>query len=878
MMHKLSRRNLLILLAYLICAVGLTILVVRKQAIHPEPVFHQPHEKGKDPDKLGPQELFYLDRNYPATNVQKDVYQKHLKQAINFDKNAPRSHRGLDYPWTLEGPGNIGGRINTIAVHPVNPDVTLLGYSNGGIYRTDNGGASWVPVFDDQPSLSIGHISFDPHNPDRVWAATGDVNISGYYFLGSGVYRSDDQGVNWSYVGLSSTGVLSKVLVDPNNPQIIYAGSMGYPSHPGDEKGFFRSTNGGNSWEKTLTIDDSTGIIDLVTDPLQPGRVFAAAWTRIRSNTKGITVGPGTGLYKSEDYGATWENVTNGLPADDHSRTSVEMTNDGTLFLSYIGELSSGECAGYVESLQHIYKSIDGGISWDTIPSTPSHGVYCDLFGEFGWYFEALKVNPENSQDMFLLGVDMIRTLDGGLSWFEAAPPWWTYEVHADKHDLVYAHGELFVATDGGAYKTDIDQLGEWQDFENIPSTQFYRTAWSPHTPDQYYGGAQDNGTSGGNAAFFIEWLRIYGGDGFQPLFDPTEPHWIYVLTQNGSIAFSDDAGFDFRGLNKGLTGSRYWDMPFVMSSHDPKILFCGSYKMFRMNMQDSIREWKEISPDLTRGDTILGNRYPAITAIAQSDLDSMRIYAGTQDGLIWTTADGGLNWTNITDGTPGFFVTSITCSTVNPEGVIATYSGYRDNNHQPYIYRSENAGVLWEPIIAELPMMGVNNLYILPGWNDDVLFAATDGGVYVSRDAGFKWERLGSNMPYMPVYDIDYNPAENKIIAATFSRGIMTFPVEELDLVSSTRPGDQVSNELDVHLYPTITSNQLFISCNDFDSNGEDLQVSIYDMEGKMIRSQTEHSDEVHKVTFTDKSSPGLYVAKVQSGRKMKTLPFIMQ
>jgi WD40 repeat protein len=296
------------------------------------------------------------------------------------------------------------------------------------------------------------------------------------------------------------------------------------------------------------------------------------------------------------------------------------------------------------------------------------------------------------------------------------------------------------------------------------------------------------------------------------------------------------------------------------------------------MNMQDSIREWKEISPDLTRGDTILGNRYPAITAIAQSDLDSMRIYAGTQDGLIWTTADGGLNWTNITDGTPGFFVTSISCSTVNPEGVIATYSGYRDNNHQPYIYRSENAGVLWEPIIAELPMMGVNNLYILPGWNDDVLFAATDGGVYVSRDAGFKWERLGSNMPYMPVYDIDYNPAENKIIAATFSRGIMTFPVEELDLVSSTRPGDQVSNELDVHLYPTITSNQLFISCNDFDSNGEDLQVSIYDMEGKMIRSQTEHSDEVHKVTFMDKSSPGLYVAKVQSGRKMKTLPFIMQ
>ena len=204
------------------------------------------------------------------------------------------------------------------------------------------------------------------------------------------------------------------------------------------------------------------------------------------------------------------------------------------------------------------------------------------------------------------------------------------------------------------------------------------------------FGGAQDNGTSGGNASFFNEWPRYFGGDGFQPLFDPEEPDWMYVTVQNGIIYFRENASLEFERLTKGLSGSRYWDMPFVMSKHDPKILFCGSDRMFRMDMRDTSREWREISPDLTRGEMLLGSRYPAITSIAQSELDEMRLYAGTQDGLLWTTGDGGLNWTNITEGTPGFYVTSITCSTIHPQGVIATYSGYRDNDHQPYIYRSE--------------------------------------------------------------------------------------------------------------------------------------------------------------------------------------------
>jgi hypothetical protein len=289
---------------------------------------------------------------------------------------------------------------------------------------------------------------------------------------------------------------------------------------------------------------------------------------------------------------------------------------------------------------------------------------------------------------------------------------------------------------------------------------------------------------------------------------------------------------------------------------------------MFRIDMRDSIREWKEISPDLTRGDTILGNRYPAITSIAQSDLDPLRLYAGTQDGLIWTTADGGLFWENITDGTPGFYVTSITCSTIHPDGVIVTYSGYRDNDHQPYIFRSENAGLEWNAIQSDLPMMGVNSFYILPGWNDAILFAATDGGVYVSLDAGSGWERLGSNFPYMPVYDLDFNPVANTLIAATFSRGIMTFPIEELDLVSSTRnPGATMLSG--VQIYPTIVQNHLTLDFTNFSGQRGNATVPFLSTSGELIYS-SQVVVEVGKkdeIVLDRRFSPGLYLVNVKLG-----------
>ena len=858
-----------------ILVVGTLIAFISFQKNEVVPKHDKVEETPKRADGMNPNELFFADRNYPDYTVNYEAFMEQKKSLMLHDKLNPPSRRGLDAEWTLQGPGNIGGRVNVIAVHPTDPAIIFIGYSQGGIYRTEDGGQNWTAVFDDQASLTISDIKFDPTQSEHMWATTGDVNISGYHFIGTGIYESKDGGRTWQNKGLEFAGVLSKIAID-QDPQYIYVGSMGLPAQKGSQKGIFRSINGGNTWEQTLFIDDSTGIIDIVTDKTMPGRVFATSWTRVRSNTRGITMGPGTGVYRSDDYGASWVNLTNDLPSEPHSRTSVEITNDGTVFVSYVGTKEDGFCVGETEILEKVFKSTDSGTSWDTIPIGSTHNLPCDALAGFGWYFEAIKVNPENPDDIFILGVDLFRSVNGGLYWQEAAPPWWLYDVHADKHDLVFAHGLLYLGTDGGAYRTDINNTDFWEDFENIPSTQFYRTAWNPHTPDQYYGGAQDNGTTGGNENNFNEWPRILGGDGFQPLFDKDEPLWMYATTQNGAVYFSEDGGFDFDNFNEGLYGSRYWDMPFVQSPLDPKILFAGSYRVFTINMKDSLREWYTISPDLTKGDTILGNRYPTITAIAQSPLDSLRLYAGTQDGLIWTTDNGGTDWLNITDGTPGMFVTSIQCSHVKPQGVFATYSGYRDNHHQPYIFKSENAGLDWIPIAEDIPMMGVNNLFIMPSSEDTIMLVGTDGGVYVTFDEGLNWDRVGSNMPYFPVYDIDYNPVDNKIIAATFSRGIMTFPLDELQLETSVEP--DIALEDVVEIWPTISDGTFNIKWDSGMSAGLPIEVSFVDGSGKVLEKRMIFNEDKNEFRLSRPYSPGLYYFKLHSGNQYATKAVILQ
>ncbi|MFN8338522.1 MAG: hypothetical protein U0T36_05830 [Saprospiraceae bacterium] len=551
--------------------------------------------------------------------------------------------------WEVQGPGNIGARANTIAIDPKNSNNMLIGYSEGGIFRTQDGGQNWFPVFDDQFRLSIGDIVFDPQNSSVVYAGTGDPNISGFPFIGDGMYKSSDGGNSWQNIGLRETRVISQIRVSAQNNQVIYVSAMGIPFEKSNHKGVYKSVNGGQTWEQVLFINDSTGIADLVIHPSNHNIVYAAGWNRIRNNYRSVVDGPDAKIYKSENGGITWTVLGNGLPMDASSRIGIDISksNPNILYACY------AEAGNF--KLKGIYKSTNGGDSWTSLDVTEFKD---EIYGGFGWYFGKIRINPNDANDVFLLGVDMIRSKDGGASWTSAVPPWPTYEVHADKHDLIFDGDKMYLTTDGGAYSSDIN-TDTWQKIENNPTTQFYRVAFNPHQPDIYYGGAQDNGTSKGNASNINSWDRVFGGDGFQAIFHPIDSNIVYVETQNGDLWVSNDSGEHFSSATLGLNDSepRNWDMPIIMSRHNPDVLYTGTDRIYK-NTSGSQPYWEVISPVLTDPSSAFLRHN--ISTIHSSPLDENLIAAGTSDGLLWATDDGGATWHNISCGITYKYVSSV--------------------------------------------------------------------------------------------------------------------------------------------------------------------------------------------------------------------------
>ena len=518
-----------------------------------------------DPDpwesKHEPDDQFMMQRAWPDTAFDMKAYTYGVQEALQaLATRGPESFPG---DWKVEGPGNIGARINTIAVDPTNQQIIYVGFGRGGVWKTTNLGQNWVPVFDDQPFQAIGDIEIDPQNPNVIYVGTGDPNISGYPAIGDGVYKSIDGGQTWTHLGLTETRICSKVLVDPSNSDIVYVATMGLPFEPNSDRGLYKSVDGGLSWEQILFFSYQSGVCDLLIDPQNPATLYAAGWDRIRNNYQSIVTGPASKIWKTTDGGQNWTTLTGGLPQEDLGRIGLAMsgTNSSVIFAEYIGTNSQ---------LFGIFKSTNGGQSWQQLPTDEDlNGLSANALGGFGWYFAKIRVNPQNDNDILILGVDVWRTTNSGQSWYMETPPWWTYEVHADKHDLVFgAAGGNYVyllATDGGLYMKSDQQF---IDMENIPASQFYRVAYNPHVPQNYYGGMQDNGSSGGNASNINDWPRIYGGDGFQMAFHPDEPTIFFAETQYGNIRMTLDGGnsFSTASIQPGDADRKNWDMPFLIS------------------------------------------------------------------------------------------------------------------------------------------------------------------------------------------------------------------------------------------------------------------------------------------------------------------------
>lgn len=728
-----------------------------------------------------PFDLSSFQRAYPDKSFDVKGYKAAFDDAI--DKAASRSTTapsGFDEAWTTQGPGNAGARINVIEIDPNDDDVIYIGYSGGGIFKTTDDGANWSPIFDDQPYLSIGSIEVDPSNSNIVYAGTGDPNITGYPFIGNGVYKSEDGGTTWTQSGLAETGIISKIMIDPSNSSTIYAATMGNPFAFTDDRGLYKSTDSGASWTKVLFISNQAGVIDMAINPNNPDILYATGWDRIRTNQLSIVSGNGGRIYRSEDGGSSWEILDNGLPIKELSRSSITIspTDPDILYASIVDS---------TYFIQGIYKTEDGGDSWSAVTLGNSDNGLINPLSNFGWYFGRIFINPTDDESAYLLGVRMWATTNSGAAWFVLPPSTGANAPHVDNHYVAFnSAGDLYLATDGGLYKKP-NNSSTWEDKEDIPATQVYRVAYNPNEPDTYWGGCQDNGTQAGNADGIASWDRVFGADGFQAVFHPTSPDTFYFETQNGSIWRTNGSGGFFSYTNGINQNDRInWDMPYMMSAHDPEVLYAGTHKMYRHD-RNSSPSWYVISGDLTDGN-IFGAAFHTISTVHESPVDANVLYAGTTDGNVWRSINNGDSFTSINTGLPDRYVTCVKADPNDPNAVYVSHSGYKYNEEIDHIHYSSDQGTTWTDISGDLPQVGINHIEIMPNNNGNVLFVATDAGVYCSLNGGTSWDRLGTNYPFVTTYDLDLNFTNNELIAGTFGRSILTFPLDSIG-VSLTPP-----------------------------------------------------------------------------------------
>lgn len=720
---------------------------------------------------------FFSLRNYPETAPDTGAYQNQLKKINEHKLNKVTKLNMAD--WRLEGPTNIGGRMNTVAIHPTQPDIMLAGSAKGGIFKTTNGGKDWSPVFDDFAQLSIGKIVYDPNDSNILYAGTGDPNISGFPAVGNGLYKSEDGGDTWKRIGLTFKHIISDIYVAPQNSDLIYVASMGLPYKRDNSRGLYKSTNGGQTWRQVLFVSESAGIIDFDVDPKNPNTIYAAAWNRIRNNTESLTKGTDAKIYKSVNGGSSWSQLTGGLPIGKFSRIGIAMSkqNSKKLYATYVDSL---------HRYYNTYKTIDGGETWTELEYNSNQiFTYGGPGGDFGWFFGKIRVAPENDDILYILGVNLWEVSDNGDKWRSITEN--SLGVHVDNHDMQFIDNKTaIVATDGGLYKGILKTNGDWsfEDIDEIAISQFYRVAVNPHQSGIYTGGLQDNGTIEGSYTSINAWQRVWGADGFTVQFLKNNENIRYVSAQNGNLTIIKNYGTSnesSRSFDNGVenTDRTNWDTPFVVSHHDDNIMYRGTFRMYK-NSNAEEANWFTISEDLTDG-LILHQRYHSITSISESPLNADILMAGTVDANVWITKDGAQNWEPVYNGLPERYITSVKNSYADEGIIYVTQSGYKDNDNRPYIFKSTNYGKCWKSVSGNLPLVALNDLEIYDNDEDNVLFVATDGGVFYSNNAGVYWHYMSGEMPSVPVYDIQIDYDNERIIAGTYARSMYSYPIEDI-------------------------------------------------------------------------------------------------
>lgn len=784
------------------------------------------------------------------------------------------------------GPTIMSGRVVDIDANPADPTQFYVAYASGGLWKTTSNGISFTPIFDEEAVMTIGDIAVDWQS-GAIWVGTGENNSSRSSYSGTGIYKSEDGGKNWRHLGLAETHHIGRIVLHPDDPNTAWVAALGHLYSFNEERGVYKTTDGGQTWEKTLFVDDTTGVVDLVIDPNDPDVLYAAAWHRARYAWNFVESGAGSGIYKSTDGGESWDLITteeSGFPvgngvgrigvavypgdsnilyaaldnqyrrpkeADDEeialSKDSLRvMSSDAFLQLSddeiteYLeaynfpekysvkvvkkmvqdGKIEPIALVEYVEDANsllfdtpvigaELYRSDDGGATWKR-----THEDYLDgLFYSYGYYFGEVRVAPQDSERVYLLGVPIIRSDDGGKTFKSIGKA----GVHADHHALWLnpeKNGHLINGNDGGI-NISYDDGDNW--FKaNTPSVgQFYTVAVDMAEPYNVYGGLQDNGVWGGPSTYEggtgwyasgeYPYKRYYGGDGMQVQIDFRDNRTIYTGSQFGFYARIDKV----TGARKSIRpqhelGERplrfNWQTPILLSRHSQDILYIGANKLFRsMGKGETLQP---ISGDLTQGGRVGDVPYGTLTTISESPFRFGLLYTGSDDGLVHVTRDGGFSWQRVSDELPqNLWVSRVEASSHDTATVYVALNGYRFDDFNAYLYRSKDYGKTWQDLSSALPQEPINVVREDPE-NASVLYVGTDHGLYVSLDSGATFMGLFKDMPHVPVHDLVVHEREKDLVVGTHGRSIF---IADVDHIQQLTEGMLAKT---VHVFPIRAAN----------------------------------------------------------------------
>ncbi|WP_047244858.1 WD40/YVTN/BNR-like repeat-containing protein [Maribacter thermophilus] len=687
------------------------------------------------------------------------------------------------------GPALMGGRISDIAVSAANPSTWYVAVGSGGLWKTENSGISWKPVFDDQPSYSIGTVTIDPNNPQVVWVGTGE-NVSGRHVgWGSGVFKSTDGGTTWTQMGLKYSEHIGKILVDPRNSDIVFVAAEGPLWASGGDRGLYKTADGGKTWNLVLKIDEHTGVTDIEFAPTNPDIVYAAAYQRRRHVWGFLSGGPKSGIYKSTDNGETWTQKSTGLPKGDMGKIGLGVTPaDPNLVYATI-EAENSE--------KGFYRSMDMGESWERRNGYISGGT-----GPH--YYQEIEVSNTDPDLVYQMDVFLHVTRDGGKNFKVLGTG---REKHSDNHALWIDPNNgkhLLAGSDAGLYET-FDEGATWRHFPNLPVSQFYKLSLDNALP--FYnivGGAQDLGTLIGPSRTMNtegvrnrDWYVPLGADGYDNAFDPKDPNIVYMEIQEGNLQRYDRRSEESMDIQpqpgSGDMAERWnWDSPILISPHNNHRLYYGSQRLWRSDDQGN--SWKPISEDLTTNanryelemmgkvwsiDALYDNgamsKYATLTSISESPKVEGLLYVGSDDGLVHISEDGGDTW-NKSGALPKVpqrsFINDVEASNHDANTVFVSADAHKFGDFTPYLFMSTDRGRSWKSIVGDLPSNTIVWVIKQDPINDNLLFIGTEYGIYFSINKGGNWIPLKSGVPTIPFRDLELHARDHDLVGASFGRG----------------------------------------------------------------------------------------------------------